>query len=109
MDEKLGRRDLLGLGIAGPLFCGLSAMTQDEEPWPRRHYLTNPLKFTDVSRGNPNPKTLKGEALVKARLTPETWQLEIAADEKTEMERPQTFDYAALLQLGETRAIRYFK
>jgi len=109
MDDKLGRRDLLRLGLAGPLLCNLKAVPQDAEPRPSRPYLTNPLKFTDVSRGNPNPKTLKGEALVRARLTPETWQLEIAADEKTDLERPQTVDYATLLKHGETRAIRYFK
>jgi DMSO/TMAO reductase YedYZ molybdopterin-dependent catalytic subunit len=109
MNDKLGRRDLLRLGLAGPLLGSLSAAAQDAAPRPSRPYLTNPLKFGDVSRGKPNPKTLKGEALVKARLTPETWQLEIAADEKSEIEHPQTVDYAALLKLGETRAIRYFK
>jgi len=119
MDEKLGRRELLRLGLAGPLLSGLrpeaAPAAQDPETRPRRPYLTNPLKFTDVSRGNPNPKTLKGEALVHARLTPETWRLEIVPDEKTEMERPLTLDagtaldYPALLRLGETRAIRYFK
>jgi DMSO/TMAO reductase YedYZ molybdopterin-dependent catalytic subunit len=110
MDDKLGRRDLLRLGLAGPLLGGLRATDAQEAPARSdRPYLTPPLKFADVSRGNPNPKTLKGEALVKARLTPETWQLEIVADEKSEVERPQTVDYAALLKLGETRAIRYFK
>jgi DMSO/TMAO reductase YedYZ molybdopterin-dependent catalytic subunit len=109
MDEKLRRRDLLRLGLAGPLLGNLDALSQDDPPRPARPYLTAPLQFRDVSRGNPNPKTLKGEALVQARLTPETWLLEIAADEKSEVERPQTVDYAALLKLGETRAIRYFK
>ena len=109
MDEKLRRRDLLRLGLAGPLLGNLRAAAQEETPRPARPYLTPPLQFRDVSRGNPNPNTLKGEALVQARLTPETWQLEIAADDKTELERPQTVDYAALLKLGETRAIRYFK
>src|SRR5260221_5649819 len=103
MDDKLGRRDLLRLGLAGPLLSGLRAADAQEAPSrPDRPYLTPPLKFADVSRGNPNPKTLKGEALVKARLTPETWQLEIFADEKAEVERPQTVDYAALLKLCET-------
>ena len=45
-----------------------------------RKYLTKPESFRDVSRGNPKPHTLKGEALVKARLTPETWRLEIVSD-----------------------------
>src|SRR2546422_5899243 len=47
----------------------------------RRPFLTPADKFRDVSRGNPKPYTLKGEALVRARLTPETWRLEITADE----------------------------
>jgi len=109
MDEKLGRRDLLRLGLAGPLLSRLQAAAQEPDVRPSRPYLTAPLTFGDVSRGKPNPKTLKGEPLVKARLTPETWQLEIVADEKTQMERPASVDYAALLKLGETRAIRYFK
>src|SRR5579862_5808263 len=109
MDDKLARRDLLRLGLAGPLLANLGSVPQETQPRPTQPYLTNPLKFGDVSRGNPNPKTLKGDALVQARLTPETWQLEITADEKSEVERPQTLDYAALLKLGESRAIRYFK
>jgi DMSO/TMAO reductase YedYZ molybdopterin-dependent catalytic subunit len=109
MDDRFGRRDLLRLGLAGPLLGGLGAVAQESDAKPSRPYLTPPLKFGDVSRGKPNPKTLKGEALVQARLTPETWRLEIVADEKSEMERPVTVDYAALLRLGETRALRYFK
>src|SRR6185295_17374528 len=109
MDDKLARRDLLRLGLAGPLLTGLGAASQEDAPRPTRPYFTDPLKFGDVSRGNPNPKTFKGEAAVKAGLTPETWKLDITADEKSEIEHPLTIDYAALLKLGETRAIRYFK
>jgi DMSO/TMAO reductase YedYZ molybdopterin-dependent catalytic subunit len=118
MAGKIARRDLLRLGLAGPLLGGLGANEpgSDQEPVtqePQRSYLTKPLGFTDVSRGNPNPKTLKGEALVQARLTPETWRLEIVSDDTSELERQfsgaNPFDYAALLKLGETRAIRYFK
>jgi len=114
MAGKIARRELLGLGLAGPLLGGLGAAEQESAPQePERPYLTKPLAFGDVSRGNPNPKTLKGEALVKARLTPETWRLEIVADEKSEVEHSfsgdNALDYAALLKLGKTRAIRYFK
>ena len=42
--------------------------------------LTPAEDFQDVSRGNPRPFTLTGDALVEARLTPETWRLEIVAD-----------------------------
>jgi len=112
MAGEIGRRDLLRLGLAGPLLRGLGAQEAPPQE-PQRPYLTKALSFGDVSRGKPNPKTLKGEALVKARLTPETWRLEIVADEKSEVEHPfsgdAAFDYAALLKLGETRAVRYFK
>ena len=37
-----------------------------------RTFLTTPANFRDVSRGTPRPHTLKGEDLVRARLTPET-------------------------------------
>ena len=37
-----------------------------------RTFLTNPPDFRDVSRGDPRPHALQGEALVRARLTPET-------------------------------------
>ena len=47
---------------------------------PSRPLLTEAGDFVDVSRGNPKPFTLKGEALAKARLTPETWRLEVVGD-----------------------------
>ena len=40
-----------------------------EDPRP---FLTDAERFTDVSRGKPIPHTLTGDALVAARLTPET-------------------------------------
>ena len=43
-------------------------------------FLTPAEDFYTVARGNPKPHTLKGKALAKARLTPETWRLEITAD-----------------------------
>src|SRR5262245_54740500 len=46
-----------------------------------RPFLTPAHKFRDVSRGDPKPYTLRGDALVRARLTPETWRLEITAEE----------------------------
>ena len=57
-----------------------------------RTFLTDPDAFRDVSRGNPKPFTLKGEALVKARLTPETWRLEIVSDGSTQLQKPRRLD-----------------
>ena len=68
---------------------------------PPRPYLTNPPDFLDVSRGNPRPHTLKGEQLVKARLTPETWRLEIISDGTTQIATPRTLDKGNALDLPE--------
>jgi DMSO/TMAO reductase YedYZ molybdopterin-dependent catalytic subunit len=77
--------------------------------------LTEAGDFVDVSRGNPKPSTLRGEALAKARLTPETWRLEVVSDGSARVERPAriedgtALDLAALRELGKTRGVRYLK
>src|SRR5690349_23571380 len=77
--------------------------------------LTEAGDFVDVSRGNPKPSTLRGEALARARLTPETWRLEILAEESAEVARPArledgtALDLAALRELGRERGVRYLK
>jgi DMSO/TMAO reductase YedYZ molybdopterin-dependent catalytic subunit len=78
-------------------------------------FLTDPAKFTDVSRGNPIPHSLKGEALVKARLTPETWRLEIGAEGKAKLQKPRrleagtALDIAELLELGKKHGVWFLK
>jgi DMSO/TMAO reductase YedYZ molybdopterin-dependent catalytic subunit len=78
-------------------------------------FLTDPDKFTDVSRGNPQPHTLKGDALIQARLTPETWRLEIVSDGSTQIERPHRLednsatDLPTLRELGKKHGIRFLK
>lgn len=85
-------------------------MTSDE-----RTFLTDPEEFTDVSRGDPVPHSLTGDALVNARLTAETWRLEIAAESDAKVEKPRTFeassaiDLPALLELGKTRGVKFLK
>lgn len=80
-----------------------------------RKYLTNAESFTDVSRGNPQPHRLKGDDLVKARLTPETWRLEIVSDGSTKIETPRrmddgtAIDFATLRELGKKHGIRFLK
>ena len=56
----------------------------------RRKFLTDPDDFTDVSRGNPQPHKLTGEALDKARLTAETWRLEIESEGKPRSSTPRS-------------------
>lgn len=91
---------------------------------PAAHPLLTPAeKFRDVSRGNPRPHSLKGDALVAARLTPDTWRLEITADttpnpaikEPAGLGTPLTLadgnalDYATLLKLGERHGVKFLK
>ena len=77
--------------------------------------LTGARDFVDVSRGNPRPHTLKGEALARARLTPRTWRLEIVSDGSSEVARPcrledgTAIDLAALEELGRSRGVKYLK
>ena len=100
-----------GLAEAAPAMAG--------DPPPagsmQRRYLTNPPDFRDVSRGNPRPHTLKGDALVQARLTPATWRLEIVSDGTAEVANPRTIDkgnaidFATLEKLGQQQGRRFLK
>ena len=88
-----------------------------------RSFLTPAEKFRDVSRGNPKPHTLRGDALVQARLTPETWRLEVTADtapnasikEQSGLSQPLTMaagnalDFSSLVELGRTRGVKFLK
>jgi DMSO/TMAO reductase YedYZ molybdopterin-dependent catalytic subunit len=76
-----------------------------------------------VSRGDPKPHTLTGDALVQARLTPETWRLEITADEtpnpaikdRAGIGKPLTLadgtalDLPALIEVGRKHEVRFLK
>ena len=86
-------------------------------------FLTPADKFEDVSRGNPKPFTLTGDALVQARLTPETWRLQIVADPTVDeivklpasITRSLTLadgtalDLAALMELGRKHGVKFLK
>ncbi len=89
-----------------------------------RPVLTADRDFYDVSRGDPKPHSLTGEAQEQARLTADTWRCEITADPFTEephtkvpamIERPLTFasgnalDLPALLELGRTHEVHFLK
>lgn len=121
--RPLSRRDTfrIGAGIALATASGAPAFpsTSPAEPArpddPPRPFLTPGDEFTDVSRGNPIPHTLEGEALVKARLTPETWRLEVVAEGKAKVARPlrqadgTAIDLPALLKLGESKGVLFLK
>lgn len=89
-----------------------------------RPFLTPAADFRDVSRGTPRPHTLMGAAREAARLTPETWRLEVTADPFTEaphtpaaatVAKPLTIaagtalDLPALLDLGKAHQVHFLK
>ena len=80
-----------------------------------RPFLTNPESFRDVSRGTPKPHSLKGDDLVKARLTPETWRLEIVSDGSTKIAKSYTLadntalDMSAIEALGKKHGVKFLK
>src|SRR5260370_33037413 len=80
-----------------------------------RPFLTDAQKFRDVSRGDPKPHTLKGDALVKARMTAESWRLEIVSDGSTQIEKPRrledstALDLPTLLKLGKQHGVKFVK
>ena len=80
-----------------------------------RTFLTTPAQFRDVSRGTPRPHSLQGDDLVRARLTAETWRLEITADPGTSIETPRTLerknaiDMPALERLGRQHGRKFLK
>lgn len=80
-----------------------------------KKFLTEAAKFRDVSRGDPKPFTLQGEARAKARLTPEDWRLEIVSDGTTTIEKPRklddntALDLPALEALGKKHGVRFLK
>ncbi|MFN4261188.1 MAG: molybdopterin-dependent oxidoreductase [Gemmataceae bacterium] len=78
-------------------------------------FLTEADDFRDVSRGNPKPFTLKGEALAQARLTPTTWRLEIISDGSADVTQPRrlddqtAIDLPTLEALGKKHGVKFLK
>lgn len=86
-------------------------------------FLTPADKFEDVSRGTPKPFKLTGDALIQARLTPETWRLEITADVIVDeiVKQPATIsksltlangtalDLPVLIELGKKHEVKFLK
>lgn len=129
--EPLSRREfvrttsaLAGSAFAGGLVGNARAATAPVATPAFPHPLiTKAGEFADVSRGNPKPHTLKGDALMQAGLTPETWRMEITADPFTSdvVKEPATLgkqltladgtalDFAALTELGKKHSVRFLK
>src|SRR5262245_3366859 len=86
-----------------------------DKPQTPRKFLTPAAEFRDVSRGNPKPFTLTGDALVRARLTPESWRLEIVPDGAAKLATPRrladgtAIDLPTLEGLGKKHGVRFLK
>lgn len=133
--ERWSRRDLLqagaaaiALGVHGGDARGQSPMSPTDSQPPDspamaaalarlEPFFTPPGAFRDVSRGDPIPHTLSNDRLAAAGLTRETWRLEVISDpdHPARIRRPLTradgtaLDFAALLELGQTRAVKFAK
>jgi DMSO/TMAO reductase YedYZ molybdopterin-dependent catalytic subunit len=130
MCDPIDRRRFLGISIASAMSTGLSISTDEARASAvgdailgdaiaanRRSqpFLTDASAFVDVSRGNPKPFTLKGDALARARLTPQTWRLEIVGDGSSQLARQcrledgTALDLDGLVELGKTHGVKYLK
>ena len=125
--DRISRRHAVKLGLgglAGLGHTGWSAAQAPEAAPSSKHPLLTPAhQFEDVSRGKPIPHTLKGEALTQAKLTPDTWRLEITADatvhegislapqvgKELTLANGTALDYQALLDLGKKHRVMFLK
>lgn len=132
LDEhhELTRRFFLKSGVlslaAAPMLAPTLAAQNEAPPKPVKPdkagarpepYFTPSADFRDVSRGKPVPHSLPDDKKREVGMTRDTWQLEVLADpdHPTRLGKPLTkkdgtaLDFAALLKLGEHRAVRFPK
>ena len=132
MLSKISRRDAIrntaAAGIAASLVSNKTALaTTDEfstEQLCPHKFLTAGSEFYDVSRGNPKPFSLMGQARVDAGLTPESWRLNVTVDPFTEegvvreaaeaekefsREAGNAITYQQLKDLGKEHGIKFIK
>jgi DMSO/TMAO reductase YedYZ molybdopterin-dependent catalytic subunit len=125
--QLLTRRFFLGVGVgtlaalSRPHFARAAGSPPSKKRTERLDrfatYLTHPDGFEDVSRGKPIPHSLPEERKKAVGLTRETWKLEIISDPDRPVRLGKqftkadgtAFDFAALLKLAETRAVRFAK
>lgn len=110
--------------VAAASACASATAADPPPSLSARPFLTPAAEFRDVSRGSPVPHTLRGAALEAARLTPETWRLELTADPT--LEEPHTkqpaslarqltiaagtaLDLPKLLDLGKRHQVHFLK
>jgi DMSO/TMAO reductase YedYZ molybdopterin-dependent catalytic subunit len=115
---SISRRHFMSLGAvaaAGGQSLLVDPLSVSAEPTPKAPP-GRPFTYTGAGpgRGNPPPHTLKGDDLIRARLTPETWRLEIVGD-GCKVETPRklddgtAIDFADLLELGKKHGVKFLK
>jgi DMSO/TMAO reductase YedYZ molybdopterin-dependent catalytic subunit len=134
MTDRMHRRRFLEAAAVTRLSAGLTASAangstaraaderaaapiQDarQTPGSPKAFLTEPSEFVDVSRGNPKPWSLEGAARAKARLTPETWRLEVVSDGTAELARQfrledgTALDLPTLEEMGKEHGLKFLK
>jgi DMSO/TMAO reductase YedYZ molybdopterin-dependent catalytic subunit len=90
------------------------ALAQAVADW---EYLTKDADFVSVERGDPLPYTLPEPRMREIGMTRDTWKLEVLPDTSTgakvdnplSKERGNALDFAGLMKLAETKAVRYLK
>lgn len=116
----ISRRNLLSLGVlaAGSHILPHSLRARAESPAPA----SPPPDLAGLPFIKPNgsgpyrgvARSLKGDDLIKARLTTDTWQVEILGD-GVAIEKPRKFedgtalDYATLVDLGKKHSVKVLK
>jgi DMSO/TMAO reductase YedYZ molybdopterin-dependent catalytic subunit len=114
---SLSRRGFLSLGamatgshaLLNPALVWADPVANPKPP-------VRPFLFHGIGpgRGNPPPHKLEGDDLIAARLTPESWKLEIVGD-GAKVEKPRTLgddtaiDFSTLLDLGKMYGIKFIK
>lgn len=96
--------------LAASTMAGANSAPGEDAGTAPHPILTPANEFQNVARGNPKPHTLTGDALVKARLTPETWRLEITADpfvEEPHVKQPASIGEALTLANGNALDLQF--
>jgi DMSO/TMAO reductase YedYZ molybdopterin-dependent catalytic subunit len=109
--RSISRRNLLSLGVVAAS-SQILPQSLGAEPEPPAFAGLRFLRPGNTGLGGID--SLKGEDLIKARLTPESWQVEIIG-EGGAIEKPRKFDdgtaldYATLLELGKKHCVKFVK
>jgi DMSO/TMAO reductase YedYZ molybdopterin-dependent catalytic subunit len=109
--RNISRRSLLSLGVVA---AGSQILPQSLWAEPEPSGFSGLRFLRPGSTGPGGIDSLKGEDLIKARLTPESWQVEIIG-EGVEIEKPRKFadntalDYSTLLELGKKHSVKFVK